>query len=102
MIVGLSDYFNLLCEKGEKIRPDEVDYLSVLDTIEWCKDLWNAIDILPNKKDTRQELLEAKESARKKARITNDVSELVDYRKFDDLIFKYDFLQRAVIEQKYL
>ena len=51
MTPGLEEYYDRLCEKRERMKRDDKDYINVSDTIGWCKDIWQAIEKLPNRKE---------------------------------------------------
>ncbi len=103
MINGLNNYFDLLYEKKEKINENDKDYLAISDAISLCKNLYKSMDEeLENKKDTRQEIIEQKEKALARARITDDISDWAVYNHFDYLLHEYDTLTELVSERRFL
>lgn len=103
MIKGLANYYDLLCEKIKELNRTDTNYLNISDTIAWCKDIYRAIDKdLENKKDTRNEMIEKRDEAKKRAQMTGDISQWGKCWHFESLIRKYDILQEAVKEQWYL
>ena len=103
MIAGFNNYFDCLLEKEESIQKGDNNYLNIKDTISWCKRLYKCInEKLANKNNTRVEIVEQKEKALEQAKITNDISDWAIFRYWDDMLIKYDLLERLVVERAYL
>lgn len=102
MISGLEEYYDRLCEKRERMKRDDKDYINVSDTIGWCKDIWQAIEKLPNRKDMREEMTDKRETADFKAKCTGDIGYFVERDYWRDMIWEYDFLREAVKDRLYL
>ena len=102
MISGLEEYYDKLFEKKAGMKKEDKDYFGVSDTMRWCKDIWRAIEKLPNRKDMREEMTEKMEDADFRAKCTGDIGYFVERDYWRDLLRRYNFVEKAVKERLYL